>query len=228
MTTVVLEMDLATGKREALFSLVLMAEPRWKNFQTRDPRLLYSMDDHGTTYNAKELGKERSSNWTDAGSNVVEFNREWNRVSLPISGDSAILTRLTVEIPIRLVKSRKMVRFEGLKKGSEAITKKVDATDFTIRNFAYTDRRASVSLVMTGDQAGDWGTYHFHLEKGGKQIGKFYARSAMQSEETIEFGLECFVREPMGGKGALDLVVTYPGETMEKPVEFTFKDIRLP
>ncbi|MHC4599118.1 MAG: hypothetical protein ACYS47_08945 [Planctomycetota bacterium] len=219
------------GKREAVFAFIMMAEPKWRDFQVQPPGLVSAMDDHGTIRCDKDVESNRSSYWRESGSNVVEFNRAWAEVRVPVAELSTLMTRLTVEVPVRLVRKRHELRFDGVGQGAKTEPKTVGGREFSLDGLTLGEDGVEVKLTVRGmkiDQTRTFGHYRFALQRKGKPYCDLYLQDIAQTDEGVQLTLRGFSQGGKEAEEAVDLTVTFPGETLEKKVRFDFENIRLP
>ena len=227
LTAVALKTNLHDDSREARFYLCILAEPKWKFFQSQNPLLVTARDDRGRAYS---LGSEALSQeyWNSSRSNLMDFDNDWAAVKLSrLSPRATTLKVLSIEVPVRIIHTTRQCRFEDVKPDSQA-TKTIDGRTFKLKKFEIDGGTVRACLSITGTEAWSTNSFEYTVEKGGKKIGTMSMRTASGKQSSVELRLEGRVRGRIKPGESCDFVVQFPGKTTVRKYRFDFKDLKLP
>ncbi|MHC4779873.1 MAG: hypothetical protein ACYTFG_14960 [Planctomycetota bacterium] len=230
LTSVAAHQNLVSGKRQASCGFVLIAEPKLTGLQVMAPRLVYSIDNHGTIHDSEGKEGRRLGFWRNPGSSVVEFTGAWVQVKIPMVETSTNLTKLSVEVPLRSVLERGECRIDKLARRSEERASEVGGRTFVLKSLDWDRKSIQAKVSVKGAKSDEFegeAVYRFVFESGDG-VTTLFARSASFFESETVLDLEGLFPSGLADDAVASLTVTFPLKTVEKKVRFDFENVRLP
>jgi hypothetical protein len=229
LTDLVLEMDPGTGKREAIFNFLIMAEPKWAGFETLGPAIHFAVDDCGMVGVPMPAGEDpEMTTWSRAKFNcVTDIYWGWCReLRAPVSAESKTFREIWVEFPVRYASPDSVCRFEALRSGSPPGQKTAGETTYEVIRYESTSGQVKITVDIKGKIPNLKDSFRFDVFlKGTDTRFAFLERRISDcGPGSCRFELEGKLLGWMDD-GELDFVISR--ESMRKRVLFRFENVQI-
>jgi len=216
-----------TNVRDCWFEFSIMPEPKIGRFEYGNARLVSAQDSTGKTYHPPR--HHHSASWHQPHRPHATLDGEWSGVKLSgMPAEAEHIAQLTFEMPVRLITEVKECRFANVLAAEKPATQAVGDDSFTVTSADMRNGMFMTTLIIRGKRLAGWGTNKFRIERDGKTLAQLQHVRSTHDGKQLEIELRYKPRGRDSLKDGFDLVVTYPAETVEARLEFTFEDLGLP
>jgi hypothetical protein len=254
VTAAKLDKSVSSGKRRASLSVVVLAEPRLGKFQYRHPLLAGAKDD-GRKRNYEQNGnRERDvvNDWLKCYNGCAFFvGDDWAPLlDQDVDDGASALKACRLPFVVRQIKTVDEIRFGNVKACAKPVAETKSGRTFDLESLDCTATSYRARITVKGEgvscwNAGGGNVFEHRIERGGKVLQKGEVNGycnlldVQKADEGIVMvfgqGSDFYPRGQFEDvitdgdfREDFDVVLTAPGETLERALEFGFKEVPLP
>jgi len=229
ITDVSLKKNYINGKCEAQFLAVIIAEPKNAGFQYQIPSMSAASNEQGQTF-SKPSGIWYDSSWQDSRGGFAAFDNEWFAVKLlGVSEGCRQIKELTFTVLVRMIRGQDTLVFSKLGSVQLPFNKQAKDYDFSLKALTVSGQSCSVKLTVKGATTKiGWGTFQFHLETKGGNLGTLHPRETRHEQNQVVYELQYNGSDNLPEAKDLAMVISYPAASIGKTLQFRFKNLALP